>query len=122
MREDRTLAAEKAMFDILKGYGNGSGVEWSDIEATVIAFNKTEENEKSMNIKKTILQDALNKMLADIDIYPTDLPTSVMDFSDLRYAYNRVKAESNRNDYLGGLSETDYPGTCLPEGTRCTAY
>jgi hypothetical protein len=75
-----------------------------------------------MNTKKTILQDALNVMLADIDIYPTDLPTNVIDFNDLRYAYDRSKAEGNRNLYLSGLNEADYPGTCLPGGSRCTPY
>lgn len=127
VREARTLAAERAMFEILKGYasGNSGGVAFSEIEETVIAFNKTRQSgpAKDAPDKVKILQIKINELIKANSIVLKDGGgghISEIDFGkDGNGLYSLKEAETNRNLYLGGLKESDYPGTCLPGGVRC---
>ena len=131
-RENRTLAAEKAMFDVLKTYGGGKpSVSWSAIESTLKAFNQIKENGKDENItqKKALLERTLNDMLDKLDIDPRMGDGSLIklvefegpNIPDLKkvFGYSKEVSKSNRENYLSHLKESDYPGTCLPGGTRC---
>ena len=129
VREDRTLEVERGMFKILAGYAPNtrSGVSFSSIEATLKEFNKTEEDGSKMatseSEKTRILQTALDKIINDKQIKLTDKNGNVLTSVNLSKSneggYNDEDAQTNREKFLKELKESDYPGTCLPGGTRC---
>ncbi len=129
-REARTLAAEKAVFNKLTEYGTGKGVSWEQVEGTVIAFNQILEHgeDEDMPRKKALLEAKLNDLLNNLLIDPRRLDGSVItsiNFTDVKTkpekfdGFSASLAASTRTKNLAGLKESDYPGTCLPGGTKC---
>ena len=126
-REDRTLAAEKGMFKILAEFAPRtlSGVSFSSIEATLKEFNATKESGPA-NVALTkvgILQKKLNELIDSGDLKlknkEGNLLNSINLFKSEGEGYSEESAKINREKFLKGLKESDFPGTCLPGGTRC---
>jgi RHS repeat-associated protein len=128
-REARTLAMERAVFAQLQRYGSGQGVAFADIESTLMGFNAIRESGPGATTKIQLLQDEINRLLGNLQITPRDTQGNVVARVSLTarrdaegavgLGYNRGRARENRNNYLRGLREEEYPGVCLEGGTRC---
>jgi RHS repeat-associated protein len=125
VRPDRTLAAEKAIFNKLTEYGGGKGVSWETISGTLEAFNAIQQkgSDATVGQKKQLLENKLNEMLNNLEITPVENSVIMTRQINLNSAtvdgYNESTAQKNRDKFLIGLKESDYPGVCLPGGSRC---
>ena len=108
-REERTLAMEMRVYEVLLGEANpvGTTVPWDRLEPYLRRFNA----ERSDRVKVEILQEALRDL---------NLSRSIPNYSARAGATQRELLEAQLVRL--GVTQEDLPGVCLREGQGCIAY
>lgn len=133
VRAQRTLVALQAVFNVLQTHKDpaSTGVSFDTLRPMLEQFVAIQENEGNTGAgfpkKKELLTNTLQRLIQDGKIKPVRADGTSVQKIDLTRdqgaeGFSYGKGETNRNQFLAGLSEADYPGVCLPGGTRCTPY
>ena len=125
VREERSLAAERAILGKLKDFSTSSAVSPDEIDVILKTFNAIREHGEDSPDKKKLLQETLNNWIEEKKLNLTNADGTRVEninlFSLEKDAYRKNAAENNRTQFLGSLKgqEDKYPGVCLPESTIC---